>query len=184
MKYIISFFLFCLCIFNFSGESAQFEMPIDPIAVIQTNQGDIEVRLFPAIAPKAVENFIRLAESGYYNNTTFHRIIKGFMIQGGDPTGTGSGGESIWGKPFENEINNVIKFDKPGYLAMANRGPDTNGSQFFITTAKAPWLDGEYTIFGEVIAGEQVVSAIENSKSWINFWSTEPQVIQRIYLKR
>jgi peptidylprolyl isomerase len=98
----------------------------------------------------AVENFTTHVKDGYYNGVAFHRIIKGFMIQGGDPTETGRGGESIWGKPFKDEYKNKT-FYRTGILAMANSGPSTNGSQFFITTAKTPWLNGKHTIFGEVI---------------------------------
>lgn len=130
------------------------------IAVINTNMGTIEVELFESAAPKTVENFIGLANKGYYNGVIFHRVIDNFMIQGGDPTGTGRGGESIWGEPFEDEIVDTLKFDKPGLLAMANAGPNTNGSQFFITTVPTPWLNGHHTIFGKVINGMEVVNSI------------------------
>ncbi len=136
-----------------------------PVVVLQTNQGDIALELFPNIAPKAVKNFVELAKKGYYNNLIFHRVIKGFMIQGGDPTGTGRGGESIYGGVFENEYAPNVTFSKPGILAMANAGPNTNGSQFFITTAATPWLNGGYTIFGKVIKGYDVVKKIENTKT-------------------
>ncbi len=135
------------------------------VAVIKTNMGTIEVALFPEYAPKAVENFIGLAEKGYYNGVIFHRVIDGFMIQGGDPTGTGRGGESIWGKRFDDEISPELIFDKPGILAMANAGPNTNGSQFFITVAATPWLNGHYTIFGNVIKGMDVVYNISKVKT-------------------
>src|SRR4051812_24519388 len=105
----------------------------NPVVVLETTQGNIELELMPDVAPKATENFTKLAEKGYYNGIVFHRVIKEFMVQGGDPTGTGSGGESIWGKEFEDEINIDVKFNKPGILAMANAGRNTNGSQFFIT---------------------------------------------------
>ncbi len=121
--------------------------------VLETNQGNIEIKLMPEAAPKACENFIGLAEKGYYNNLIFHRVIKGFMIQGGDPTGTGRGGESLWSEPFEDEVSADVGFDRKGILAMANAGPHTNGSQFFITTAATPWLNTRHTIFGEVISG-------------------------------
>jgi peptidylprolyl isomerase len=132
------------------------------LIALQTNKGEIDVRLFPDIAPKTCENFIALVEKGYYNNTIFHRVKKGFMIQGGDPTGTGAGGESIWKKPFEDEVRPDINFDRAGILAMANSGPDTNKSQFFITTAPATWLDQKHTIFGEVVSGYETVEKIEN----------------------
>ncbi len=124
-----------------------------PHVVFETTQGNIEFKLFDDIAPKAVENFTTHVKNGYYNGLIFHRIIKDFMIQGGDPTGTGRGGESIWKQDFADEFKPGITFDKPGILAMANRGPHTNGSQFFITTAPTPWLNGRHTIFGEVVQG-------------------------------
>ncbi|RUM67376.1 MAG: peptidylprolyl isomerase [Sulfurospirillum sp.] len=152
----------------------------NPIAKMKTNRGTITLELYPDIAPKAVENFIKLSQKGYYNGVTFHRVIKGFMIQGGDPTGTGTGGESIWGKEFENEYKPNVVFDKPGLLAMANRGPNTNGSQFFITVAPAPWLNGGYTIFGKVIKGFDVVKKIENSKTGFRDKPVEKQVIESV----
>ncbi len=133
------------------------------IIVLQTNQGDIEIKLMPEIAPKACENFIGLAKKGYYNGLIFHRVIKGFMIQGGDPTGTGMGGESLWGKSFSDEVSSSVQFDSPGMLAMANSGPNTNGSQFFITVAKTPWLNMRHTIFGKVVSGYDVVDKIVNT---------------------
>ena len=126
-------------------------------ATMQTTQGDIEIELFDADAPKTVENFKKLAADGFYDGLTFHRIIKDFMIQGGCPQGTGTGGP---GYSFEDEFNEhkVVR----GALAMANSGPNTNGSQFFIvTTGAAPWLDGKHTVFGEVREGMDVVDALE-----------------------
>lgn len=157
----------------------------DPVAVIETNQGTIEVRLFPQVAPKAVENFIGLAQKGYYNGIIFHRVIPNFMIQGGDPTGTGRGGESIFGRPFSDEIDPKVTFDRPFLLGMANAGPRTNGSQFFITTIPTPWLNGKHTIFGEVIKGQDVVKKIENSpKTLMNpDVPKEPQKILNITIK-
>ena len=134
----------------------------DIIAVLETTQGVIEIKLYPQIAPKAVENFTTHIKNGYYNGLIFHRIIKNFMIQGGDPTGTGTGGESIWKKDFEDEFKPNIVFDKSGILAMANRGRNTNGSQFFITTKPTPWLNGRHTIFGEVVNGMENVKKLEN----------------------
>jgi len=136
----------------------------DNTVVLKTNQGNIELQLFPKIAPKACENFTTLVKRGYYDGVIFHRVIKNFMIQSGDPTGTGRGGESIWGKPFKDEFKANVVFDRPFYLAMANRGRNTNGSQFFITTVPTPWLNGGYTIFGRVIKGFKVVKKIENVK--------------------
>jgi peptidylprolyl isomerase len=136
----------------------------ETMVILETNQGKIEIKLKSDIAPLACENFTKLIEKGYYNGLIFHRVIKGFMIQGGDPTGTGSGGASIWGKPFNDEINVDVRFDKPGILAMANSGPNSNGSQFFITTVATPWLNMRHTIFGEVISGMETVSKIENAQ--------------------
>lgn len=153
------------------------------IVVLETNQGLIEIKLMPEIAPKACENFTKLVEKGYYNGLIFHRVIKDFMIQGGDPTGTGSGGESIWGKPFEDEVSPMAKFDSVGILAMANAGPNTNGSQFFITTAKTPWLNMRHTIFGEVISGYDVVQKIESVETVGSDRPKKEQKIIKAYLK-
>jgi cyclophilin family peptidyl-prolyl cis-trans isomerase len=126
-------------------------------ATMQTNHGAIEIELFDEDAPKTVENFKKLAQDGFYDGVIFHRVIGDFMIQGGDPTGTGSGGP---GYQFEDEFNDH-KVEK-GALAMANAGPNTNGSQFFIVTADAcPWLDGKHTVFGRVTGGMDVVAAID-----------------------
>eukprot|EP00371_Babesia_bovis_P002230 XP_001610877.1 peptidyl-prolyl cis-trans isomerase [Babesia bovis T2Bo] len=130
-------------------------------AIIHTNMGDIHVRLFYKDCSKTVENFTVHALNGYYNNCTFHRVIPNFMIQGGDPSGDGTGGESIWGNEFEDEIVPHLKHDRPFTLSMANAGPNTNGSQFFITTVLCPWLDGKHTVFGRVISGTDIVQAIE-----------------------
>ena len=116
--------------------------------------------LWPEVASKASENFLTHAENGYYNGIIFHRVIKGFMLPGGDPTGTGRGGESIWKAPFEDEVSDQVKFDRPGLLAMANSGPRSNGSQFFITVAATPWLDGRHAIFGEVTSGMDIAKQI------------------------
>ena len=131
---------------------------------LETTQGFITFDLFSDVAPKTCENFTTHCKNGYYNGVIFHRIIEKFMIQGGDPTGTGRGGESIWGKNFEDECARDLKFDKAGILAMANAGPGTNGSQFFITTAATPWLHMNHTIFGEVIEGMDVVKKLEGVK--------------------
>ena len=130
--------------------------------VFETTQGTIVFALKPEVAPKACENFEGLVKKGYYNGISFHRIIKGFMIQGGDPTGTGRGGQSIYGQPFEDEFKPNVMFNKPGILAMANAGRNTNGSQFFITTVPTPHLNGRHTIFGEVVEGMDVVKKLEN----------------------
>ena len=132
-------------------------------AVIQTNKGTIRVELLESDAPKTTENFITLAERGYYDGIIFHRVIKGFMIQGGDPTGTGAGGQSAWGGRFNDEIDRSSQVYQTGYkagtMAMANAGPNTNGSQFFIMHVDYP-LPPSYTIFGRVTEGQEVVNAI------------------------
>ncbi|KAJ2849715.1 Peptidyl-prolyl cis-trans isomerase cyp15 [Coemansia brasiliensis] len=135
-------------------------------AVLRTTAGDIHIALFPEHAPKAVENFVGLVRQGYYNNVIFHRVIKGFMIQTGDPLGDGTGGESIWKRPFADEFTPQLRHDRPFTLSMANAGKDTNGSQFFITTIDAaPWLDDKHTVFGRVTAGADVVRQIEQAKT-------------------
>ena len=137
-------------------------------AVIQTNKGTIRVELLESDAPKTTENFITLAERGYYDGIIFHRVIKNFMIQGGDPTGTGRGGESAWGGRFDDEINRSSAVYQQGYkagtVAMANAGPNTNGSQFFIMHVDYP-LPPSYTIFGRVIEGQDVVNSIATSQT-------------------
>ncbi|MFH1092559.1 MAG: peptidylprolyl isomerase [Candidatus Omnitrophota bacterium] len=153
------------------------------VVVLETNQGNVEIRLMPEIAPLTCENFRKLVEKEYYNGIIFHRVIKDFMIQGGDPTGTGRGGESVWGKPFGDEVKKEVTFNKKGILAMANSGPNTNGSQFFITTAKTPWLNMQHTIFGEVISGYDVVEKIENTKTGAMDNPVEEQKIIKAYLK-
>ena len=158
-------------------------MAQDQVVVMETNQGAIEIKLFPDVAPKAVENFLGLVKKGYYNGLIFHRVIKDFMIQGGDPTGTGSGGESLWGVPFKDEVSQDVKFDRPGLLAMANAGPNTNGSQFFITTVPTPWLQMKHTIFGEVISGYDVVKKIELTPVAGADRPVSEQKIVRIYFK-
>jgi len=153
------------------------------IVILETTQGNIEIKLFPEAAPKACENFSKLVEKGYYNGIVFHRVIKKFMIQGGDPTGTGRGGESVWGVPFEDEVSSELTFDKAGLLAMANAGPNTNGSQFFITTAATPWLNMRHTIFGEVVSGYDVVQKIENTPTGSQDKPLSEQKIIKAYLK-
>jgi peptidyl-prolyl cis-trans isomerase-like 1 len=144
-----------------SGEEKTTKMEnVKEVGVIETSMGSIEVEFYRNEAPKTVENFVKLAEKGYYNGVIFHRVIDNFMIQGGDPTGTGTGGESIYGKKFEDECVPTLKHNSPGILSMANAGPNTNGSQFFITLVPTPWLDGKHTIFGKVIKGMDVVKAI------------------------
>ena len=136
-------------------------MVIDPdkqyIATIQTEKGDIVLDLFPDVAPMTVNSFVFLAEDGWFDGVSFHRVLPGFMAQSGDPSGSGMGGP---GYAFKNETNSDVTFDRQGILAMANSGPDTNGSQFFITYTATPHLDGGYTIFGEVVEGMDVVEAL------------------------
>ncbi len=137
------------------------EMVIDPEksyqATIETDKGNIVVDLFTDKAPKTVNNFVFLAREGFYDDTIFHRVIKDFMAQAGDPTGTGTGGP---GYRFGDEFDSSLKHDKPGILSMANAGPNTNGSQFFITHVPTPWLNGKHTIFGQVVDGMDVLMSI------------------------
>jgi len=129
---------------------------------LNTTLGELKCEIFCETVPKAAENFLALCASGAYDNSLFHRNIKNFMIQTGDPTGTGKGGQSIWGRPFSDEIRSTLKFNARGILAMANAGPDTNKSQFFITYSKQPHLEGKYTIFGKVIDGaDSTLDAME-----------------------
>jgi cyclophilin family peptidyl-prolyl cis-trans isomerase len=147
-------------------------------ATLHTSRGAIELELFPDDAPKTVENFAELARKGFYDGVVFHRVIPDFMVQGGDPTGTGSGGP---GYEFEDEINQhkIVR----GALAMANRGPNTNGSQFFLVTAEAcPWLDGGHTVFGQVASGMDVVDEISKVDRDANDRPREPVTIERVEL--
>ena len=133
-------------------------------ATLHTSKGDIIIELFPDHTPKTVANFVKLAKENFYNGTVFHRVIAGFMIQGGCPQGTGTGGP---GYKFDDEFHGELQFDKPYLLAMANSGPNTNGSQFFITAAPTTWLNSKHSIFGEVkdAASQAVVDAIETTKT-------------------
>ena len=156
----------------------------NPVVVMETSMGTIEIELFAKETPKTVENFVGLTKKGYYNGIIFHRVIANFMIQGGDPTGTGRSGESLWGGKFEDEIVPKLKHDAPGILSMANAGPNTNGSQFFITLAPTPHLNGRHTVFGKVVKGLDVVKAIGKVET------TKPGdrpkkdvVMQKVYLK-
>ncbi len=136
----------------------------NPKILLSTNLWDITLELFPEAAPKAVENFVWLAKSGYYDGIIFHRVIRDFMIQWGDPTGTGSGGKSMWMRNFEDEFSDKSLTHKKWIISMANAGKNTNGSQFFIVTAKdASFLDGKHTIFGHVVEGMDIVEKIESS---------------------
>ena len=180
MKKVL-FVILALCFINvFCGGA--FCMDKNTV-VLETTQGVIEIKLMPEVAPKACENFEALVEKGYYNGLIFHRVIPGFMIQSGDPTGTGAGGSSIWGKPFADEFKKDVTFDRKGLLAMANSGPGTNGSQFFITVAPTPWLNMHHTIFGEVTSGYDVVSKIENTPTSSGDRPVTEQKIIKAYLK-
>ncbi|GAA6112473.1 MAG: peptidylprolyl isomerase [Apilactobacillus sp.] len=178
-----------------------------PLAILKTNFGDVQIALFPKEAPQTVENFIKLAEVGYYDGTTFHRVIKDFMIQGGDPTATGAGGESIWNKPFDDEFSKKL-YNFRGALSMANAGPNTNGSQFFIVQSSkmpknmkklmedasfeqevidhylknggTPWLDFRHTVFGQVVDGMEIVDKIAATKVDISDKPTEDVIINKV----
>lgn len=176
-KLLIGLLVVCGIQLNASGEKA-------PVVVLETNVGKIELKMYPQAAPLAVENFVTHVKNGYYNGHIFHRVIKGFMIQGGDPTGTGRGGESIWKKEFKNEYAPNLTFSKPFLLAMANHGPNTNGSQFFITTVPTPHLNGGYTIFGEVIKGQKAVRKIENVTTGGSDRPVFDQKIKKAYVKK
>ena len=182
----------------------------NPLVTVHTNQGDFTLELFPEVAPKTVENFLTHAKNGYYDGVVFHRVIEDFMIQGGDPTGTGMGGESIYGRTFEDEFSREA-FNLYGALSMANAGPNTNGSQFFIVTAKqvpaqmlkqlkdggwpeeiveeyakvggTPWLDHRHTVFGRVVEGMDVVLKIEGVKRNAQDRPLEDVVIESMDVK-
>ena len=150
--------------------------------ILETTQGDVEIELMPGIAPLAVANFVGHINSGYYNDLIFHRVIEGFMVQGGDPLGTGTGGESIWGKNFPDEFSPEARFDTEGLLAMANSGPMTNGSQFFITTSTPEWLNDKHTIFGKVVKGYDNVKKIEGVEKGAGDKPVEDQKIVKAYI--
>ncbi len=185
----------------------------DTIAIMKTNMGEIKIKLFPEFAPKTVENFTTHAKNGYYDGLIFHRVIKDFMIQGGDPTGTGRGGESIWGRAFPDEFTGELH-NLRGALSMANAGPNTNGSQFFIVQANScpedfimqmkqidekvfpnecveayeeiggtPWLDFRHTVFGQVYDGMDVVDAIANVETVVNDKPANDVIIETIIIE-
>lgn len=182
-----------------------------PLVTIKTNNGDMSFTLFPEHAPKAVENFLTHAKNGYYNGIIFHRIIKDFMIQGGDPTGTGRGGESIWGNSFKDEFSLEL-FNFYGALSMANAGPNTNGSQFFIVSASSvdanmlsqlkgagfpedaiegyekvggtPWLDHRHTVFGQITDGIEILEKLQNVKTLPGDKPEEDVIIEEIVIVR
>ena len=150
-------------------------------AIIKTNLGNITVKFYGEDSPVTVNNFMNLAKKGFYNETKFHRVIKDFMIQGGDPLGTGMGGPDY---KFEDEIDSSLTFDAPGILAMANSGPNTNGSQFFITIVPTPWLNGKHTIFGKVISGQDIVTKIEAVKTDANDRQVTPVTLISVAIDR
>ncbi len=171
-------------------------MTNDLTATLRTNRGTVVVKLFPDQAPKTVRNFVELAEGGrewtdpatrqtgtakLYDGTIFHRVIPDFMIQGGDPLGTGTGGP---GYKFGDEIHPDLSFNRPYLLAMANAGPGTNGSQFFITTAPTPWLTGKHTIFGEVVSGSEIVDAISKVQTGRNDRPVDDVVLESVVIER
>jgi peptidylprolyl isomerase domain and WD repeat-containing protein 1 len=138
---------------------------LSSLVTLHSSMGDIQIKLFPEYCPKTVENFCVHAYDGYYNGHIFHRVLKQFMVQTGDPTGTGTGGESIWGGEFEDEFHPMLKHDHPFVVSMANAGPNTNGSQFFITVVATPWLDNKHTVFGRVTKGMDVAQQISETKT-------------------
>lgn len=205
--FLLPVFLIMACVSYQTATQASKEVTEDPTetitketkrmnAVIETSQGTITIELFPDKAPKTVANFVELAEGTkdfydiktgkkvkrkFYDGLVFHRVIPEFMIQGGCPLGTGTGGP---GYKFEDEIDSSLKFDKPGKLAMANSGPNTNGSQFFITEVSTPWLNGNHTIFGQVISGMDIVQKIARTGVDFSDKPVEPVVIKSITIER
>ncbi|KAF2434780.1 peptidyl-prolyl cis-trans isomerase-like 1 [Tothia fuscella] len=149
---------------------------------LETTMGLITVELYENHAPRTCKNFAGLIQRGYYNDIIFHRVIPNFMIQGGDPTGTGRGGSSIYGEKFEDEITPSLKHTGAGILSMANSGPNTNGSQFFITLAPTPWLDGKHTIFGRVKSGLKIVQRMGLVKTGAEDRPTDKIKIIRAYV--
>jgi peptidyl-prolyl cis-trans isomerase A (cyclophilin A) len=200
LKALTTSLMFTFCFTTCSSatdKEKKMEKPLKPglYAVFHTTMGTITLSLFEKEAPKTVENFVGLAEGTkewtdpktqakvkkrFYDGLIFHRVIPQFMIQGGDPEGTGRGGP---GYRFEDEFNSGLKFDQPGRLAMANAGPNTNGSQFFITTVPTPWLDNRHTIFGQVVEGQDVVGAIEAVKKDGRDKPLTPVVIEKLEIK-
>merc|ERR1712086_1161102 len=148
---------------DLEGHQQQQVAKLGNVAKMGTNMGDIVIKLYPDECPKSVENFVTHAQNGYYDGVIFHRVIKGFMCQTGDPLGDGTGGTSIWGHEFEDEFHRSLRHDRPFTVSMANAGANTNGSQFFISTVPCPWLDNKHTVFGRVLQGMDVVQNIEKT---------------------
>lgn len=165
---------------NESAAKSKGAKNMNRIAVFETNMGNFEIELFEDKAPKTTKNFIDLAEKGFYDGLIFHRVIDGFMIQGGDPEGTGMGGP---GYTIKDEFHKDLKHNSEGILSMANAGPDTGGSQFFITLDKTPWLDGHHAVFGKVIKGMDVVKKIGKVKTGYNDRPVDKVVMQKVSIK-
>ena len=159
------------------SEGSEEEDKMNPNAIIETNKGTMKIELFEDKAPKTVENFVKLAKKGFYDNLTFHRVIKDFMIQGGDPDGDGTGGP---GYTIEDEFGPGLKHSKKGILSMANAGPDTGGSQFFITLVPTPWLDGKHAIFGQLVDGEDVLDEIGSVDTGANDKPVEDIIMKKV----
>ncbi len=187
MKKIFMFLLMSAMILTTAcgreSKAASSEKPLTgPVtASFETSMGNFDVRLSVEHAPKTCANFVKLAESGFYDNLTFHRVIDGFMIQGGDPKGDGTGGP---GYTIPDEFSSSLRHDGPGILSMANAGPDTGGSQFFITLAATPWLDGHHAVFGRVVKGLDVVQKIGKVRTDQNDKPVTPVVIREITIIR
>ena len=195
LKKVSLVIILCIILAGLAHGMGESPMPDKLYAVLETSKGNITVELYPKQAPKTVRNFMELAQgkrewtdprttkqskAPLYDGTVFHRVIPDFMIQGGDPLGLGYGGP---GYKFEDECVDELKFDKVGKLAMANSGPNTNGSQFFITVAATPWLNGRHTIFGQVIEGADIVIAISKVDRGPQDKPTEPVVLKRVTIK-
>lgn len=175
------FYLLAFLLLTISAPCDQTQLTY-PTVVLETTAGPIDILLFRDIAPKACKNFITLAQQGFYNGILFHRIIPKFMIQGGDPTGTGVGSVSIYGDRYEDEFSDKILFDRPGRVGLVNAGPNSNGSQFFITVVATPWKNKKHTVFGQVIRGFDTLKKLESCGSRAGYVSP-PQSILRIHFE-
>lgn len=180
--FVICMLLVCALALTACGQEKQAEVKAEPAtAIFNTTMGDFEIKLATDKAPKTCENFIKLAEKGFYNGLTFHRVIDNFMIQGGDPNGNGTGGP---GYTIKDEFSSQLLHDGPGVISMANRGPNTGGSQFFITLRECSWLDGKHAVFGKVIKGMDVVYKIGKVKTDANDMPVEPVKINKITIEK
>lgn len=178
---LFTFAILCFSLFSclLVTEANAAQKPQRPSATFETSMGTFKVELFTDLAPKTCRNFMNLADRKYFDNVIFHRVIDNFMIQGGDPTGTGHGGP---GYKIPDEFGAGLKHDKAGYLSMANAGPNTGGSQFFVTLAATPWLDGKHAIFGRVTSGMDVVEAIGKVKTGSNDKPVTDVVIKKLFI--